>query len=562
MTVYLREDTASQEVALGPFVDETDGKTAETALTIANTDIKIWKSGAITLADKNSGGATHISGGIYYAVLDATDTSTIGPLRIFVHVAGALPVVVTCVVLDEAVYDTIFGTTALSTYAGGAVASVTGAVGSVTGNVGGNVAGSVASVTAGVTLANDAITAAKIATGAIDADAIAADAVTEIQSGLATAAELAKVPKSDGTASWNATALAAIQSEANDALVANHLDHLLAEEYDPASKPGNAAALLNELVESDGGVSRFTANALEQGPAGEAGSGDWTADEKTAIKTILGVPASGTTPEAPTAGALKTIDDVVDAILVDTAEIGAAGAGLTEAGGTGDQLTAVPWNAAWDAEVQSEATDALNAYDPPTKAELDSAVDALPTAAENAAAVWDEPTAGNTTAGTFGERVTRIPNAAAGGNGGLPTVDANNYVAGIQGTKNQLDDLNDLSAAAVQSEAEDALAAYDPPTNTEMEARTLDAASIAKLDAVLDGTVTGSVNDASATTTSFVTDLGSAVNDFYNGRIITFKSGALAGQQREITDYVGATKTVTVAALTSAPANGVLFAIT
>ncbi len=52
----------------------------------------------------------------------------------------------------------------------------------------------------------------------------------------------------------------------------------------------------------------------------------------------------------------------IDAILVDTAEIGAAGAGLT----------AVPWNASWDAEVQSEATDALNAYDPPTKAEMDA----------------------------------------------------------------------------------------------------------------------------------------------------------------------------------------------
>lgn len=65
------------------------------------------------------------------------------------------------------------------------------------------------------------------------------------------------------------------------------------------------------------------------------------------------------------------------AILADTAVIGAAGAGLTEAGGTGDHLTAVPWNAAWDAEVQSEAADALTAYDPPTKAELDSAVSPL-----------------------------------------------------------------------------------------------------------------------------------------------------------------------------------------
>lgn len=56
----------------------------------------------------------------------------------------------------------------------GAVGSVAGAVASVTGNVGGNVAGSVGSVAAG------GITAASIATGAIDADALAADAATEI----------------------------------------------------------------------------------------------------------------------------------------------------------------------------------------------------------------------------------------------------------------------------------------------------------------------------------------------------------------------------------------------
>lgn len=64
-------------------------------------------------------------------------------------------------------------------------------------------------------------------------------------------------------------------------------------------------------------------------------------------------------------------------ILVDTAEIGAAGAGLTEAGGTGDHLSAVPWNVSWDAEVQSECADALNAYDPPTNAELTSAISGL-----------------------------------------------------------------------------------------------------------------------------------------------------------------------------------------
>lgn len=61
------------------------------------------------------------------------------------------------------------------------------------------------------------------------------------------------------------------------------------------------------------------------------------------------------------AGAVA-LEATAQSILTDTAEIGAAGAGLTEAGGTGDHLTAVPWNAAWDAEVQSEAEDALVAH--------------------------------------------------------------------------------------------------------------------------------------------------------------------------------------------------------
>lgn len=116
--IYLRQSTASQEIPLGRFVDSTDGNTEETALTIANTDIKIWKTGATTLANKTSGGATHIANGEYYCVLDATDTDTIGPLKVTVHVAGALYVQVFCTVLDEAVYDVLFGTTAISTLGG------------------------------------------------------------------------------------------------------------------------------------------------------------------------------------------------------------------------------------------------------------------------------------------------------------------------------------------------------------------------------------------------------------------------------------------------------------
>ena len=54
-----------------------------------------------------------------------------------------------------------------------------------------------------------------------------------------------------------------------------------------------------------------------------------------------------------------------------------------------------------------------------------------------------------------------LPSATAGQNGGLPTVDANNYIAGIQDTGsgiNQLEDLNNLSTAQVNAEMVDVLA--------------------------------------------------------------------------------------------------------
>jgi len=111
MTIKLKEATASQEVPLGYFLDITNGNDEETGLTIANTDIKIWKSGATTLANKNSGGGTHISNGIYYTVLDATDTNTLGPMVIFVHIsATALPVRLECEVIPSNIYDSLYST--------------------------------------------------------------------------------------------------------------------------------------------------------------------------------------------------------------------------------------------------------------------------------------------------------------------------------------------------------------------------------------------------------------------------------------------------------------------
>ena len=64
------------------------------------------------------------------------------------------------------------------------------------------------------------------------------------------------------------------------------------------------------------------------------------------------------------------------------------------------------------------------------------------------------------------------------------------------------------------------------------------------------------VNDASATTLSFVTNLTEASDDHYNDLTVVFTTGALTGQSRICTDYNGTTKTLTFdEAWTEAPAD-------
>lgn len=112
MPGFLKQSTASQSRAIGPFVDSTDFLTPETGLTIANTDIKLVVNGGAS-ANKNSGGGTHRVNGVYGVTFDATDTATVGEMEVSVVVAGALPVFDKFFVLEEAVYDAFFAASAL-----------------------------------------------------------------------------------------------------------------------------------------------------------------------------------------------------------------------------------------------------------------------------------------------------------------------------------------------------------------------------------------------------------------------------------------------------------------
>lgn len=265
---YLRQSTASQEISLGYFLDSTDGNTEETALTIANTDIKIRKGGGTTLNSKNSGGATHISNGIYYATLDATDTNTLGMLEVYVHVSGALPVKSTYMVLPSATYDALVTNglndiAATDIVSSGAITTSSGAVSTVT--------------TVGtVTTNTDLVTAAAIR--------------AEIDS--------------------NSTQLAAIVADTNE-LQTNQGNWLTATGFSTHSAADVADAVWDEAL----------AGHVTAGTYGKA-----VADIETDVTAILADTNELQTNQGnwltatgfATSAALATVDSNVDAILVDT----------------------------------------------------------------------------------------------------------------------------------------------------------------------------------------------------------------------------------------------------
>lgn len=160
----LRQNT-SVDVPVGPFLDDTDGKTAETGLTITQPDIRLKKNGG-TWAQKNAVQTlTHEENGFYEVTLDATDTNTLGLLRLAIAESGALPVWEDFMVVTANVFDSLFSTDILDV-------SVTQVNGSAVNNlVSGRFDASVGAMATGV------ITAAAHAAGAIDATAIAADAI-------------------------------------------------------------------------------------------------------------------------------------------------------------------------------------------------------------------------------------------------------------------------------------------------------------------------------------------------------------------------------------------------
>lgn len=309
MTMWLKQSTAIT-VALGPFLDETDGKTVESGLTISQADVRLSKNGGAFAQVNESTSASHMENGYYSKDLNTTDTGTLGRLKIHVHESGALPVWLDYMIVPANVWDSLYGADLLQVDAVQAAGTAwnSGAIGAAT----------LASDTiAAAKIADGALTAAKFASGAFDAVwTVAARTLTSfgtlasdvwaVATRVLTAGTNIVLAKGVGVTGFNDLSAAQVNSEVDTALA----------DYDA---PTNAEMVARTLAAAD----YATATAVDALPT-----------------------------NAELATALGTADDAVLAAIAALNDVSPA-----------------------------DLAAALATYDGPTKAELDSAVALLATAA-------------------------------------------------------------------------------------------------------------------------------------------------------------------------------------
>ncbi len=543
--LYLKQSTAAT-IKLGPFVDDSDGKTAETGLTISQADIRLSKNGGDIAQTHNSAGATHDELGYYNVPLDTTDTNTLGTLKVIVSESGALPVFADFMVITAEAYDTLCGTDHFTVDLNG-----TPSVNVVQISGDSTAADNLESYCDGTTAQPVNVTqiggTAQSATDLKDFADTGYDPTTHKVQGVVLTDTCTTNTDMRGTDNAytgtpptatairqeidaNSTQLAAILTDTGTTLdgklntIAGYLDTEIAAilEDTGTTIPGLINAL-NDLSAQD--VWEYVTRTLTS-----AGSGGATAKEvwEYATRTLtantnLNIPSAADIADAvwdeaiadhtagttfggknqrvvpsetlndykadvsglATSAALAIVDGNVDSILEDTNELqtnqgnwltatgfsthsaedvwSVATRSLTDKAGftiSGTKTTLDDLNDISSGDVSTACGTALDTYDPPTATEMasafteikgatwSSATDTLEHIRDKQSDIETDTQDLQTQIGTDGAGLTNIP-------------------------------WNSAWDAEVQSECTDALNAYDPPTATEMNARTLPSASYA-----------------------------------------------------------------------------------
>lgn len=106
-TKWVKQGTAVT-IKFGPFVDQSDGATPETGITLTSTNLRLSKNGG-DFASKSTGATAHDEFGWYNLALSTTDVDTLGSLQIACDTTEALPVWDNVSVVTTNVWDSIFG---------------------------------------------------------------------------------------------------------------------------------------------------------------------------------------------------------------------------------------------------------------------------------------------------------------------------------------------------------------------------------------------------------------------------------------------------------------------
>jgi hypothetical protein len=353
----LKQSTVAT-VIVGPVLDSTGAAVTNAVV----GDFRLAKNG--TVATLSGATVTHDANGYYLIALTTGNTDTTGRLVLTSGNTAHSMASHHWSVLPASVFDAIYtnatnstgglatatGTItafagAISTFAGGAVASVTGAVGSVTGSV-----GSISGVTFPANFSNLIITSSgaigELGPSALAANSLNAEIAQAVWNSLTTATYTNQsfgdrilisnnnTREISVTGSGHAAAVlhdAEPNSIPEDAFVsgavsARALAADAATEIATAVAATQALSRLDSMIEDNGaGQFRFDTIALEMAPAGGGGGGtDWTANERTAIRSILGIPTSGTTPTDPAVGILDEIRDDINAIGINVYPVSAS----------------------------------------------------------------------------------------------------------------------------------------------------------------------------------------------------------------------------------------------
>lgn len=384
MAQILRQSTQII-VRIGPAVAVGDGFTPVTSLSLSTADeAELLKANTTTTTSISGATMAAITGcdGWYGLTLTTSHTDTVGPLDVMINDDSLiLPIFARFQVIEEAAYDAIYASSAAPATAAG-----------------------VSAVETDTQDIQSRIPAALVGgriDATVDGTGMEAGAVTAIQSGLATASALATaqadldtITGSDGVTLATAQANYAPATAAALATAQADLDTLTGTDgvtlatsqpnYAPyTGTPPTAAAIADqvweEAIADHSGTSGSTAEQLAA--AGAAGDPWATAvpgayGAGTAGK-ILGDNLNTTVSSRASQASLDTVDDLLDT------EIGALTSELAKVPKSDGTVT---WNATALGSIQSEATDALDAYDPPTRAELTTDTNSVLTA------VGDVPT--------------------------------------------------------------------------------------------------------------------------------------------------------------------------